>query len=196
MIMSIHGAVAPVVYGGKIRAVMAYLDRQKLQARGLSPLDVMKAIDDYNVFLPDRRRQVRRHRLRPRLELDVRLPSTRWATSRSGPSSATPPTSRRGDAQGRHLHPDQRRAGQRQAAGVHPGLPPARGQHARRSSTRCEATLEEMTARLTRGGIDLKLVMDQSVYVRQSIESLVAGGGARGGALLAGRSCCSWASGG
>src|SRR3954470_4803719 len=52
MIMSINGAIAPVVYGGKIRAVMAYLDRQKMQARGLSPLDVMNALDSYNVFLP------------------------------------------------------------------------------------------------------------------------------------------------
>ena len=51
-IMSINGAVAPVVYGGKIRAVLAYLDRQKLQARRLSPLDVMNALDNYNVFLP------------------------------------------------------------------------------------------------------------------------------------------------
>ena len=31
---------------------MVYLDRVKLQARHLSPLDVMKAVDDYNVFLP------------------------------------------------------------------------------------------------------------------------------------------------
>ena len=46
------GAVAPVVYGGKIRAVMAYLDRQKLQARDLSPVDVMNAFDNYNLFLP------------------------------------------------------------------------------------------------------------------------------------------------
>ena len=38
MIMGQPGAVAPVVYGGKIRAVMAYLDRQKMQARNLSPL--------------------------------------------------------------------------------------------------------------------------------------------------------------
>ena len=52
MIMGQPGAVAPVVYGGKIRAVMAYLDRQKMQARGLSPLDVMKALDASNVFLP------------------------------------------------------------------------------------------------------------------------------------------------
>ena len=41
-----------MVYGGKIRAILAYLDRDKLQARGLSPLDVMKALDRYNVFLP------------------------------------------------------------------------------------------------------------------------------------------------
>src|SRR5262249_55110735 len=52
MIMTINGAVAPVVYGGKIRAVLAYLDRQQMQARGLSPVDVMEALNEYNVFLP------------------------------------------------------------------------------------------------------------------------------------------------
>src|SRR5207302_1768771 len=52
MIMAIPGANAPVVYGGKVRAVMLYIDRNKMQARNLSPLDVMKAMDDYNVFLP------------------------------------------------------------------------------------------------------------------------------------------------
>ena len=52
MIMSIPGAVAPVVYGGKIRAVMLYLDRIKMQARGLSPTDVMNSMDNYNLFLP------------------------------------------------------------------------------------------------------------------------------------------------
>ncbi len=52
MIMSNPGAVAPVVYGGKVRAVMLYMNRDKMQARGLSPLDVMQAMDNYNVFLP------------------------------------------------------------------------------------------------------------------------------------------------
>ena len=52
MIMSQPGAISPLVYGGKVRAIMMYLDRVKLQARHLSPLDVMKAVDDYNVFLP------------------------------------------------------------------------------------------------------------------------------------------------
>src|SRR5262249_11830461 len=45
-------AVAPVVYGGKVRAVLAYLDPIKLRARGLAPVDVMRAIDEYNLFLP------------------------------------------------------------------------------------------------------------------------------------------------
>lgn len=51
-IMASPGANAPVVYGGKIRAVLAYLDRERLQARQLSPVDVMNALDKFNVFLP------------------------------------------------------------------------------------------------------------------------------------------------
>src|SRR5207245_1539658 len=43
---------APVVYGGKLRAVLAYLKPTQLQARDLAPLDVMKALDIFNVFLP------------------------------------------------------------------------------------------------------------------------------------------------
>src|SRR5262249_16292426 len=35
MIMGRPGAIAPVVFGGKLRAVLAYLDRAKLQARNL-----------------------------------------------------------------------------------------------------------------------------------------------------------------
>jgi multidrug efflux pump subunit AcrB len=52
MIMSQRGAIAPVVFGGKVRAVLAYLNREKLQARNLSPLQVLNAIDNYNIFMP------------------------------------------------------------------------------------------------------------------------------------------------
>ena len=34
MIMGIPGAVAPVVFGGKVRTVMAYLDRAEDAGRG------------------------------------------------------------------------------------------------------------------------------------------------------------------
>ena len=83
MIMSQPGAVAPVVYGGKVRAVMAYLDRDKLQARHLSPLDVMNAARRLQRLPADRRRQVRHDRLRHRPQLDVRRGRATWATSRS-----------------------------------------------------------------------------------------------------------------
>src|SRR6476660_4739274 len=52
MIMANPGAVAPVVYGGKLRAVIAYMDRTKMQARGLAPVQVMDALDLFNIFLP------------------------------------------------------------------------------------------------------------------------------------------------
>ncbi len=52
MVMAIPGAVAPVVFGGKVRTVLAYLDRQKMQSRHLSLTDVMEALDRYNLFMP------------------------------------------------------------------------------------------------------------------------------------------------
>src|SRR5262249_28112806 len=52
MIMGVRGAVAPVVYGGKLRAVLAYMNREKMQARNLSPQDLVAALDAYNIFLP------------------------------------------------------------------------------------------------------------------------------------------------
>src|SRR5262249_54289995 len=52
MVMGVPGSVAPVVYGGKVRAVMASVARDRLQARNLSPQDVMDAIDRSNLFLP------------------------------------------------------------------------------------------------------------------------------------------------
>ncbi len=52
MIMAKNGSVAPVVYGGKVRAIIAYMDRTKMQARNLSPLQVMNALDLFNIFLP------------------------------------------------------------------------------------------------------------------------------------------------
>ena len=129
-IMAIPGANAPVVFGGKIRAVMLYLDRQRMQARGLSPLDVMKSMDDYNVFLPTG---------------DIKLGETDFAIDsnsmfRDIANMGDIPLSdragnaaylrRRGDAGGLGLHPDRHRPRQRPPRGLHPDLPPARGEHA------------------------------------------------------------------
>ena len=47
----VSGCIAPVVVGGKDRRVMIYLDPQKLEARNLSPLDVVKALDLGNMMV-------------------------------------------------------------------------------------------------------------------------------------------------
>src|SRR5881275_266590 len=51
-LQSITGVIAPAVYGGKLRRILAYVDPDKAQARGLAPLDVMTAIQRCNVMIP------------------------------------------------------------------------------------------------------------------------------------------------
>jgi multidrug efflux pump subunit AcrB len=48
----VHGAQVPYPYGGKPRVIMADLDQQALQARGLTPADVSDALQTQNVILP------------------------------------------------------------------------------------------------------------------------------------------------
>jgi multidrug efflux pump subunit AcrB len=45
------GCVAPVVVGGKDRTILIYLDPKKLEARHLSPLDVVKALKSGNLMV-------------------------------------------------------------------------------------------------------------------------------------------------
>ncbi len=51
-LQSIQGVIAPAVYGGKLRRILTYVDREKLEARGLSPMDVVHALKSQNVFIP------------------------------------------------------------------------------------------------------------------------------------------------
>src|SRR6202789_1031720 len=48
----VHGAEVPYPYGGKPRVIMADLDQQALQSRGLSPSDISEALLNQNVILP------------------------------------------------------------------------------------------------------------------------------------------------
>src|SRR5208282_4647131 len=48
----VHGADVPQPYGGKPRVIMADLDQEALNARGLSPADVSTALQHQNVILP------------------------------------------------------------------------------------------------------------------------------------------------
>ena len=175
MIMSINGAVAPVVYGGKIRAVIAYLDRQKLQARRLSPLDVMNAMDDYNVFLPTGDAKIG--------DFDYALDSNSMFDYPSD-MGAIPLHSQLGNAsylrdvatvkdasfiQTNVVRIDGRRE-------VYIPVFRQLGSSTLAVVSNVKSKLDDFTARLTRDGIQLKLVMDQSIFVRQAISSLVQEG--------------------
>jgi multidrug efflux pump subunit AcrB len=175
-VMASRGANAPVVYGGKMRTILAYLDREKLQARGLSPMDVMAALDKYNIFLPAG---------------DAKIG---WQDYALDSNSMYELVERMGDipvktdAQGRTVFlrdvavPKDtalvqtnvvRVDGRRQVY-----IPVYRQQGASTLDVvgNLRENLPDMKARLTTPDVDLKLVMDQSVYVRKAIESLTTEG--------------------
>ncbi len=49
---TVEGASVPYPFGGKIRQIMAYVDRQKLQAQGITLEDVVNAVNETNQILP------------------------------------------------------------------------------------------------------------------------------------------------
>ncbi|RZL95323.1 MAG: efflux RND transporter permease subunit [Variovorax sp.] len=51
-LITIPGAAVPFPYGGKNRLISVDLDTQALQARGLSPVDVVNAVNAQNLILP------------------------------------------------------------------------------------------------------------------------------------------------
>ncbi len=174
-IMSVPGAVAPVVFGGKVRAVMAYLDREKMQARDLSPVDVMNALDRYNLFLPTG---------------DAKIGKTDYAIDSN---SMYDLIERMGDIPIKTEHgnaiylrdvakPTDANFIQTNIVRVN-GRPQVYIPVFRQSGSSTlsvvnalKEAIPDMKGRLSRPDIDLKLVMDQSVYVRASISALVQEG--------------------
>ncbi len=51
-LQAISGVIAPAVYGGVLRRILAYVDPVKLAARGLSPMDVVNTLGEQSVFIP------------------------------------------------------------------------------------------------------------------------------------------------
>src|SRR5262245_9990056 len=174
-IMGIPGAVAPVVFGGKIRTVLAYLDREKMQARNMSPIDVMHALDASNVFFPsaDAKFGTTDYIIdsnsmyqTPREMADIPLRYESGRTLYLG-DVATPMDANyiqtnvvRGNGKREVYIPVYRQLGASTLKVV----------------SALGGKLKDFSERLTRSGINLKLVMDQSVYVKSSIMALVQEG--------------------
>jgi multidrug efflux pump subunit AcrB len=172
MIMQNPGATAPVVIGGRLRAVMLYLDENKLQNHGLSPAQVMKAVDNFNLFFPSGDVKIG--------NLDYSLSSTSMFETvkrmeeiplNAEPGKfeflkdvATPQDSSfiqtnivRVDGRKQVYIPVYRQVGASTLAVV----------------KSLKDSLQDMKSKLTKTDIDLELVMDQSVYVEESIWALV-----------------------
>ena len=69
-LVTIPGAVVPNVYGGKQRAIMINLDPKRLQAEGLSPVEVLTALGKQSIVEPSGTAKI------GTAEYDVRLNST------------------------------------------------------------------------------------------------------------------------
>jgi HAE1 family hydrophobic/amphiphilic exporter-1 len=48
----VPGASVPTIFGGKYRQIMVYVDPAKLQAYQMSPMDVVRAVNNANLILP------------------------------------------------------------------------------------------------------------------------------------------------
>jgi multidrug efflux pump subunit AcrB len=51
-LQGITGVIAPAVYGGKLRRILAYVEPEELAARNLSPMDVVQAVQRANTLIP------------------------------------------------------------------------------------------------------------------------------------------------
>lgn len=49
---TVPGAAVPLPYGGKVREIMVDIDSSRLQSEGLSPVDVVNAVNSQNVIVP------------------------------------------------------------------------------------------------------------------------------------------------
>src|ERR1700735_3137865 len=66
-LISVTGAVVPLPYGGKQRQVMINMNQNLMQAKGVSPSDVLNAVNAQNLILPSGTAKVAES------ELDVRM---------------------------------------------------------------------------------------------------------------------------
>ncbi|WP_158820715.1 efflux RND transporter permease subunit [Granulicella sp. S156] len=66
-LITVPGAVIPLPYGGKQRQVMVNMDQNLMQSKGVSPTDVLNAVNAQNLILPSGTAKVAES------ELDVRM---------------------------------------------------------------------------------------------------------------------------
>ena len=171
MIMQIPGASAPVVIGGKLRAVLLYLKESEMQNRGLSPAQIMRAVDNYNLFFPSG---------------DVKIGDKDFSLSSNSMFDTVermkdiPLNSEPGKFEFLRDVADPRDSAFIQTNIVRVDnrkqvyIPVYRqvGASTLTVVKGLKESIADMKSRLSRSDIELEVVMDQSIYVKESISAL------------------------
>jgi multidrug efflux pump subunit AcrB len=169
-LQSITGVIAPAVYGGRLRRILAYVDPLKAQARNLSPLDVINAVRDFNVMIPTGNAKF--GALEYQINTNGMVPAVAQLNDLPLRVGNGPPTYIRDVAKVEDSHQIQtnivRVEGKRQ---VYIPIYRQPGANTIAVVEGIKAQLKPILERIK--GINLDVVMDQSVYVRQAIRNLV-----------------------
>ena len=84
-LVTIPGVAIPAAYGGKQRIVSVDIDTAALLAKGLSPLDVVNAVNAQNLILPSGTAKIGADRVHRRHERLAGHASRRSTTCRCAP---------------------------------------------------------------------------------------------------------------
>src|SRR5258708_7365438 len=170
-LQGISGVIAPAVYGGRIRRILAYVDRDRLESRHLSPMDVVQTLQAFNTLIPtgnakigDYDYQVNANGMVPKVDQMNQLPIK--------VDDQGAPVYIRDVGKVEDSHQIQTNVvhvnGKRQ---VYIPIYRQPGANTIGVVEGIKRAIGEISARLPKG-INLDVVLDQSVYVRKAITSL------------------------
>ncbi|MBI5060583.1 efflux RND transporter permease subunit [candidate division KSB1 bacterium] len=175
-LQSIQGVIAPAVYGGQLRRILSYVDREKLEARELSPMDVVRALQKQNVFIPagnmkigDLDYQIFANSMVPEVEMLNDIP----IAIRDGAPILLRDVARAQDAS--QIQSNVVRINEKRQVYIPIYRQP--GANTIEIVNSIRGSLEQTLARLREFNpkakdLSLDVVLDQSVYVRNSVNSL------------------------
>ena len=169
---TVRGAALPFPYGGKQRQISVDLDSMALQSKGLSPVDIVNAVNAQNLILPTGTAKLGHAGIHGG---DERQPADGGGAERSAGEDGERRDdlfARRGARARRIFAADQHRARQRRTrsadVGVQDGVGVDAGGGEEASRIRCKRTAPNLPP-----GLHLTMFFDQSLYVDASIQGVL-----------------------
>jgi len=170
-LQGISGVIAPAVYGGRIRRILAYVDRDKLYSRGLSPMDVVHSLQNFNTLIPTGNAKIGDFDYQVTTDgLVFKVSDMNAFTVKLGSDGAPVTIGDIGQVEDTHqiqtniVHVD----GKRQ---VYIPIYRQPGANTIAVVEGVKQAISKILARIPKG-VHLDVVLDQSVYVRKAIHSL------------------------